>query len=75
MTIERSQSPQPVEPGNPPSLAAALYTQNLWLRDLLTSVAEELERLAGEGGPGSRVLLDRAMLIRRRLWESGRGLC
>jgi hypothetical protein len=63
-------------PSDAADLRAALRAacaENLAHRDELTAVAKDLERLAGEGD-GRGVLLARAMLIRRRLWESKREL-
>jgi len=44
----------------------ALYQENLRLSDLLTLVAQDLERLAAQE-PAWRVLLRRAMRIRQEL--------
>jgi len=44
----------------------ALYQENLRLRELLTAVAQDLERLAAQE-PAWRVLLRRAMRIRGHL--------
>lgn len=41
------------------------------LRELLTPVAQELERLACQHPELASVLLPRAMRLRRRLWEAG----
>jgi hypothetical protein len=58
-------------PDDPTDLARRLYAENLWLRDLLAAVAQELERLAaGEPSPEHRErLVRRAMRIRERLHE------
>ncbi len=50
-----------------------LYNENLWLRHLLTTVAEDLESLAARRPPEAQVLLRRAQRVRRRLWEGYRG--
>ena len=41
------------------------------LRELLTPVAQELERLACEHPELARVLLPRARRLRARLWQAG----
>ena len=48
-----------------------LYRENLWLRQLIRTVAEDLERVALQEsyGPHVKPLQARAMRIRRRLWE------
>jgi hypothetical protein len=51
--------------------ARALYRENLWLRELATAVAQELERIASMEGytAHTNARLKRAMRIRRRLHE------
>ena len=49
--------------------ARHLYRENLWLRKLLTVVAEDLEAIAAHRPGEARVLLKRATRVRRRLWE------
>ena len=52
----------------------ALYQENLRLGELLTLVAQDLERLAAKE-PAWRVLLRRAMRIRPELPPSGSKAC
>ncbi len=49
--------------------ARHLYRENLWLRKLLTVVAEDLEAIAARRPGEAEVLLRRATRVRRRLWE------
>ena len=46
-----------------------LHTENLWLRELVTAAAQELERLASRGQGDREALLRRAQRLRRRLHE------
>jgi hypothetical protein len=49
-----------------------LWRENLWLRDILTRVAEDLERIATQRAWNTderQVLQRRALRIRRRLWD------
>ena len=51
-----------------------LYSENLWLRSLLRTVAEDLELVAAmPAATDAPRLRARAMRIRRRLWEGYRG--
>ena len=68
-------------PYDPRELSRRHYRENLWLRDTLESVAQELERMAanGQGQGDTRVLLGRARRVRQRLhqgvpdgWTAGR---
>lgn len=62
-----------LEEYTPEALAQALSTENAELRELLTAVARDLERLAATRGyhdQESRVMLGRAMRIRRQLLEA-----
>jgi len=56
---------------DPHDLARTLYRENLWLRELLTKVAQDLERIAAVElySPHTNPLARRAMHIRRRLHE------
>ena len=61
------------------TLAHRHYRENLWLRSILESVAQELERMAARGQGDTRVLLGRARRVRQRLhqgvpdgWTAGR---
>ena len=45
------------------------YRENLWLRSLLTGVAQELERMAARGQCNADVLLGRAQRVRRSLHQ------
>ncbi len=56
-------------PYDPHALARRHYRENLWLRHLLTTVAQELERMATRGQGDTRVLLGRARRVRQRLHE------
>lgn len=61
-----------MEAYDPEEHARALYRETIWLRELLTSVAQELERLAGHRPEGDRerdALLARAQLVRKRLFD------
>ena len=51
------------------ALARRHYRENLWLRSVLESVAQELERTAARGQGDTRVLLGRARRVRQRLHE------
>jgi hypothetical protein len=53
------------------TLLRRVAAENAELRELLTPVAEELERLACEHPTLSSPLLARATRLRRRLWEAG----
>ncbi len=66
-------------PYDPRELVRRHYRENLWLRHLLTTVAQELERMAARGQGDTRVLLRRAQRVRQRLhqgvpdgWTAGR---
>jgi hypothetical protein len=54
---------------DPQALARRHYRENLWLRHLLTTVAQELERMAARGQGDTRVLLGRAQRVRRSLHQ------
>ena len=54
-------------PYDPYDLARSHYRENLWLRSLLTGVAQELERMAARGQGETGVLLGRAQRVRRVL--------
>ena len=55
---------------DPATHAQMLYSENLWLRQLLTRMAQDLERLAGNRRETPRpVLARRARLVRKRLHE------
>ena len=54
---------------DPYDLARRHYRENLWLRSLLTGVAQELERMAARGQGETDVLLGRAQRVRKRLHE------
>ncbi len=54
---------------DPRTLSRRHYRENLWLRSLLTGVAQELERMAARGQGDRRVLLGRAQRVRQRLHE------
>jgi hypothetical protein len=54
---------------DPYDLARRHYRENLWLRSLLTGVAQELERMAARGQGETNILLGRAQRVRRRLHE------
>jgi len=58
-----------VASGDPHALTRQLYAENLALRELLTAVARELERLATDEPSPERQdrLLRRAMRVRARL--------
>ncbi len=67
------------DPSDPQTLACRHYRENLWLRHLLTGVAQELERMAPRGQGQADVLLGRAQRVRQRLhqgvpdgWTTGR---
>ena len=55
-------------------LTYELSRENLWLRELLESVAQELERISAVDDYASHTdaLLARSMRIRQRLWEGRR---
>ena len=64
---------------DPRELARRHYRESLWLRSILESVAQELERMAAKGQGETRVLLGRARRVRQRLhqrvpegWTAGR---
>ncbi len=64
---------------DPRVLSRRHYRENLWLRSILESVAQELERMAAKGQGETRVLLGRARRVRQRLhqrvpegWTAGR---
>ncbi len=66
-------------PYDPHTLARRHYRENIWLRSILESVAQELERMAARGQGDTRVLLGRARRVRQRLhqgmpeeWTAGR---
>jgi hypothetical protein len=46
-----------------------LYSENLWLRDMVTAAAQQLERLASTGQGDRQALLRRAQRLRRRLHD------
>ena len=54
---------------DPGELARLAYRENLWLRSVLTGVAQELERMAARGQGDTTVLLGRAQRVRQRLHE------
>jgi hypothetical protein len=57
---------------DPNEHAKRLWRENLWLRDILTRVAQDLERLANEAGRSSadcEVLARRALRVRKRLHD------
>ncbi len=54
---------------DPQALARRAYRENLWLRSILTGVAQELERMAAKGQGQADVLLGRAQRVRRRLHQ------
>ncbi len=54
---------------DPEELARRAYRENLWLRSLLTGVAQEFERMAARGQGQPDVLLGRAQRVRRRLHQ------
>ncbi len=54
---------------DPEELARRAYRENLWLRSLLTGVAQELERMAARGQGQVDVLLGRAQRVRQRLHQ------
>ena len=53
---------------DPLDLARQINAENLWLRDLLTAVAQDLERMAAVD-ERQGALLARAQRIRKRLFE------
>ncbi len=59
------------DPYDPLTLSRRHYRKNLWLRDTLESVAQELERMAARGQGDTRVLLGRAQRVRQRLPRGG----
>ena len=66
-------------PYDPQALARHHYRENLWLRDTLESVAQELERMAARSQGETDTLLGRARRRRQRLhqgvpdgWTAGR---
>ncbi len=66
-------------PYDPRELSRRHYRENLWLRDTLESVAQELERMAAKGQGETDILLGRARRVRQRLhqgvpdgWTAGR---
>jgi hypothetical protein len=46
-----------------------LHAENLWLRELVTTAAQELERLASRGQGDRETLLRRAQRLRRKLHQ------
>ena len=54
---------------SPDELLRRISEQNAELRELLTLVAEELERLAGQHPALASRLRARAQRLRRRLWH------
>ncbi len=56
---------------NPHEHARSLYRENLWLRELLTKVAQDLEHLAAldQYEKQTAPLLRRAQRVRRRLHQ------
>ncbi len=60
-------------PYDPHALARRHYRENLWLRHLLTTVAQELERMAARDQGDTKVLLGRAQRVRRELFDRRRG--
>ncbi len=58
-----------MDPYDPRTLARRHYRENLWLRHLLTGVAQELERMAARGQGQADVLLGCAQRVRQRLHQ------
>ncbi len=67
------------DPYDPQALSRRHYRETLWLRDILESVANELELMAARGQGQTDILLSRARRVRQRLhqgvpegWTAGR---
>jgi hypothetical protein len=54
---------------DPHDHARKLYRENLWLRELVTAAAKELERLAARRREPGDPLLQRAQRLRRELHQ------
>ena len=66
-TVARLETPHPAPN---PTLMRRMATENAELRELLTAVAGDLERLASEYPEHAPRFLARAMRLRKRLWEA-----
>ena len=62
--------PSETDPYSPENLLRKVSQENAALRELLTGVAPELERLACAHPEHAKVFQARAGRIRRRLWEA-----